>query len=96
MVYGFRDKYHCRLCLLCCPRWSFCVFAFLCICIFVHLYSCNFFFMMDSITVGSNPDESVGHRNLVQVRVLPVEEVGVRPPDPREELQRFEEKPIEL
>ena len=58
---------------------------FLCICIFVHLYSCNFF-MMDSITVGSNPDESVGHRNLVQVRVLPVEEVGVRPPDPREEL----------
>ena len=52
--------------------------------------------MMDSITVGSNPDESVGHRNLVQVRVLPVEEVGVRPPDPREELQRFEEKPIEL
>ena len=63
-----------------------------CFCVFVFFY----IFMLDFITVGSNPDESVGHRNLVQVRVLPVEEVGVRPPDPREELQRFEEKPIEL
>ena len=51
----------------------------------MFLYFC-IFFMMDFVTVGSNPDESVGHRNLVQVRVLPVEEVCVRPPDPREEL----------
>ena len=51
----------------------------------MYLHFC-IFFIMDFLTVGSNPDESVGHRNLVQVRVLPVEEVGVRPPDPREEL----------
>jgi len=36
--------------------------------------------------VGSDPDEPVGHRHLVQVRVLPVQEERVRSPDLRDEL----------
>jgi hypothetical protein len=36
--------------------------------------------------VGSDPDEPVGHRHLVQVRVLPIQEERVRPPDLRDEL----------
>ncbi len=36
--------------------------------------------------IGSDPDEPVGHRHLVQVRVLPVQEERVRTPDLRDEL----------
>ena len=36
--------------------------------------------------VGSDPDKPVGHRHLVQVRVLPVQEERVRTPDLRDEL----------
>ena len=35
------------------------------------------------ITIGSDPDESVGHSDLVKVRIFPVQEISVRPPDPR-------------
>ena len=33
------------------------------------------------MTIGSDSDESVGDGDLVKVRVLPVEEEGVRSPD---------------
>ena len=35
------------------------------------------------ITIGSNSDESVGHGNLVKVRVLSIQEVCVWTPNPR-------------
>ena len=38
------------------------------------------------MTIGSDSDESVGDGDLVKVRVLPVQEVGVRSPDSRQKL----------
>ena len=45
-----------------------------------HHHSINSIMIM---TIRRDSDESVGDGDLVKVRVLPVEEVGVRPPDPR-------------
>ena len=45
-----------------------------------HHHSINSIMIM---TIRRDSDESVGYGDLVKVRVLPVEEVGVRPPDAR-------------